>query len=63
MSGKQWIILAILIVLGATTLFPAAGASKPCMLGYYAHCTFTPISTVLCWAGAVVFYLRQRKQA
>jgi len=62
MKGKQWIGIVVLIVLGAITLFPAAGASKPCMLGYYAHCTFTPISTVLCWAGAVVMYFRRRKK-
>jgi hypothetical protein len=42
------------VVLGVTTLIPAP-ASKPSLLGYYAHCSFTPISTVICWiiAGAI----------
>ena len=62
MKGKQWIGIVIPAILGAVTLIPAAGASKPCLLGYYAHCTFTPISTLLCWAGAVVAYVRQRKK-
>ena len=29
------------------TLIPQASASKECFLGYFAHCSFTPISTIL----------------
>ena len=29
------------------TLVPVL-AGKPSLLGYYAHCPFTPISTVIC---------------
>lgn len=41
--------LTILLTLATiSTLIPESGASKSCMLGYKAHCTFTPISTVIC---------------
>ena len=41
--------LTILFTLAAiSTLIPEARVSKACMLGYKAHCTFTPISTVIC---------------
>jgi hypothetical protein len=38
------------------TLVPAP-ASKPCLLGYYAHCSFAPVSTLMCWAIAGAVYL------
>ena len=41
--------LAILMVLGAVlTIMPVSYAYKECMLGYKAHCTLTPVSTILC---------------
>lgn len=44
------LLLTILSTLaGLSTLLPQASASKPCYLGYYAHCTFTPISTLICF--------------
>jgi len=63
MKAKQWVGIVILVILGAVTLIPSSGASKPCLLGYYAHCTFTPISTVMCWIGAVIMYVKRRKKA
>ena len=45
------ILLAITILLALaaiSTLIPAANASKDCILGYRAHCAFTPISTIAC---------------
>ena len=59
------ILLALTILFSLasiSTLMPQASASKACLLGYEAHCTFTPISTVICvlmagWACA----LRKRK--
>jgi hypothetical protein len=43
------LIMTILFTVAAlSTLIPAANASKTCMLGYRAHCTFTPISTIIC---------------
>lgn len=34
------------IVMGLITLIPD-NAKKPCYLGYYAHCSFTPYSTII----------------
>ena len=52
----------VFVVLGVTTLIPAP-ASKPSLLGYYAHCSFTPISTVICWVIAGVMYWFGRKRS
>ena len=50
--------LAILMVLGAVlTIMPVSYAYKECMLGYKAHCTLTPISTILCVIAAVITYM------
>lgn len=38
---------------GIMTLIPDE-ASKPCYLGYYAHCSFTPYSTLILFAMAIV---------
>ena len=41
--------LTIIFTLAAiSTLFPQATASKLCGLGYPAHCSFAPWSTLLC---------------
>jgi len=50
-----WVGVIVFVVLGITTLIPAP-ASKPSLLGYYAHCPFTPISTIICWVIAGVIY-------
>jgi len=50
-----WVGVIVSVVLGITTLIPAP-ASKPSLLGYYAHCSFTPISTIICWIIAGVIY-------
>jgi hypothetical protein len=57
-----WVGVIVFFVLGVTTLMPAP-ASKPSLLGYYAHCPFTPISTIICWviAGAI-YWLGKRKE-
>ena len=50
--------LAILFVLGALlTLMPISYAYKPCLLGYRAHCTLTPISTIACAAFGVASWM------
>lgn len=61
MKWYWWAGIVIAVLLGAVTLVPAS-ASKPCFLGYYAHCSFTPISTVLCWmiAGSLYWYGQRR---
>ena len=44
-----WLIITIIFSLATlSSLVPQASASKACYLGYYTHCTFTPISTVIC---------------
>jgi len=56
-----WVLAGVFVILGVITLVPAP-ASKPCLLGYYAHCSFAPISTIICWAIAGAFYwLGKRK--
>jgi hypothetical protein len=41
------------LVPGILTLIPDE-ASKPCYLGYYAHCSFTPFSTLILFGMALV---------
>jgi hypothetical protein len=55
--------LTILLALAAvTTVIPQASASKASLLSYKAHCTFTPVSTLLCViAAGVVCVIRKRK--
>jgi len=47
--------------LGILTLAPI-GTSKPSILGYVAHCPFSPISTIILWAIAGVIYWRGKKK-
>jgi len=55
------VAIVIAVLAGVSTLIPAS-ASKPCYLGYYAHCTFTPISTLICWGFAWVICRRKLKK-
>lgn len=51
----------VVLVLGALTLLPSPGASKQCMLGYKAKCSFTPISTAIMFVlSGVLFFIRSR---
>ena len=44
-----WFIMTMVFFLAAvSTLIPQASASKPCILGYHAHCSFTPVGTIIC---------------
>jgi len=57
-----WVGVMVATILGASTLIPAP-ASKPSLLGYYAHCPFAPISTVVCWVIAgLIYWLGKRKE-
>lgn len=38
---------------GILTLIPDE-ASKPCYLGYYAHCSFTPFSTLILFGMTII---------
>jgi hypothetical protein len=43
-----------LIYAAVRTALPSEKASKLCLLGYKAHCSFTPISTVICIIVALI---------
>ncbi len=55
------IFVVVELVLAALTLIPTEGASEACFLGYKAHCSFTPISTVglLALVGLHIFLHRR----
>ena len=54
--------LAILMVLGAVlTIMPVSWSYKECMLGYKAHCTLAPVSTILCIVIAAIIYVVMNK--
>ena len=61
MKWYYWAGIIVFIILGVSALIPAP-ASKPSLLGYYAHCSFAPISTIICWiiAGAI-YWLGKKK--
>jgi len=57
-----WAGIIIAVLAGISTLIPAS-ASKVCFLGYYAHCSYTPISTIICWAIALgIYWLKLKKK-
>ena len=51
MSNKgistHMVFVVVELVLAVLTLIPRAAASKACLLGYKALCSFTPISTLI----------------
>jgi hypothetical protein len=58
------IFTGIYLLLALSTLIPTQTASKICLLGYKAHCTFSPISTVILLAlGGLHIFLHQRTLA
>ena len=58
-SGYYTVLsLGILLAVGAVlTLLPISYAYKECLLGYGAHCTLTPVSTILCAIAAVITFV------
>ncbi len=54
-------LTVIFTLLAVITLIPSPNASKECLLGYKAHCSFTPIGTIICLvASGVTCILRKR---
>jgi len=51
---KGYIVLLVLTIIftisALSTVIPYGYANKISMLGYKAHCSFTPISTIICIA-------------
>jgi hypothetical protein len=50
------IFIILHLISALLTVIPNAGASKPCRLGYYALCSFTPFSTLISLALAGMHY-------
>jgi hypothetical protein len=50
-------VIVILSIAAVKTVIPNAKASKPCLLGYKATCSFTPISTVILVIAAIVTFV------
>ncbi len=51
-----FMILTILFsALAILTTIPYPNASKVCILGYKAHCSFTPYATIICLVIAGIF--------
>jgi hypothetical protein len=46
-------VIAILSIAAVKTVIPNDKASKPCLLGYKAACSFTPISTIILILAAI----------
>ena len=60
MEAIRIIIYAVIIILSIAaikTVIPNAAASKPCLLGFKATCSFTPISTIILVAVAIVVFM------
>ena len=53
---------AISVLAAISTIIPTH-ASKPCLLGYYAHCSWPPYSTLICMAIAgVIYWIGKRRE-
>ena len=62
--STHMIFMGIEFILAVLTLIPRAAASKPCLLGYKALCSFSPISTIILLAlVGLHIYLHRKGQA
>ena len=50
-------VIVILSIAAVKTIIPNSNASKPCLLGYRAACSFTPISTAILILAAIITFL------
>jgi hypothetical protein len=53
-------VIAILSIAAVKTVIPNGGASKACLLGYKAACSFAPISTAILAAAAIAAFVLAR---
>jgi hypothetical protein len=51
------VAIAILSIAAVKTVIPNSNASKPCLIGYKATCSFTPISTVILILAAIITFV------
>ena len=59
--GRVWKATYIIsLILAVTTIIPAP-ASKPNLVGYYSHCSYAPVSTLILLAVALVAYILFRR--
>jgi hypothetical protein len=56
-------VMVALSIATIKTAIPNAQASKPCLIGYKAACSFTPISTVILAVAVVVTFLIAKRMA
>ena len=56
-TGAIFVMLGIVVVGLAVWKVLPDEASKPCLMGYFAHCSFTPISTTILVVLSVIFVL------
>ena len=56
------LVLTMLFTICAlSTILPSERVDEVCMLGYKAHCSFTPVSTILCFGLAgLTCFIRKR---
>jgi len=47
------VVIFILSIAAVKTAIPNEKASKPCLLGYKAACSFTPVSTIILIIAAI----------
>ena len=55
------VVIIILSIAAVKTVIPNAEASKPCLLGYKAACSFVPISTAILIIAAIVTFVVARR--
>jgi hypothetical protein len=53
-------VVVIFSIAAVKTVIPNAGASKACLLGYKAACSFAPISTAILAAAAIGAFVLAR---
>ncbi len=51
-----YVVIIILSIAAIKTVIPNGNASKPCLLGFKATCSFTPISTIIIVVAAVALF-------
>jgi hypothetical protein len=60
--GKVYIVIVALALAAIKTIIPFPYVSKPCMLGYKAGCSFTPISTAILVGMIVITYVIAKRK-
>jgi len=64
LTGLKIFLAAVIIILGIAavkTVIPNSNASKPCLLGYKATCSFVPISTVILILVAIAVFVAAKR--